>query len=351
MKRALSWLTAMCSSLLPGASLTAGPPLKAARSPYQAVQPVGVSVSSPAPAVGDGEQALAPLLQRLSVLNDLIGRDVQSPQAWRHHLEQAEILIQLAGKEKPPERDDWLRMAASSLCTAAVLSPDGEQSALQRLRQLPSLIACAFPGSAAVSYTALQGVRADHLLAVNKDGDVSATQEHLAAHLLQFAHDYPRSPEAPEVTLEAAQIYASVQKLEDARRCYRDLIQTFPEHALARKAGGALWRMGPSTEPLRLELSLLFPTSESGGQPLDLRELSGKIVVVYFWSSATAQTAEDFQTLKRLTDRYPSRDLEVVYVNLDADPATGRAFLSGRLTAGVHIYQPGGFDGAVVARY
>jgi len=38
-------------------------------------------------------------------------------------------------------------------------------------------------------------------------------------------------------------------------------------------------------------------------------------------------------------------------VNMDAEPAEGRAFLSGRLTAGVHVYQPGGLDGAVAERY
>jgi hypothetical protein len=36
---------------------------------------------------------------------------------------------------------------------------------------------------------------------------------------------------------------------------------------------------------------------------------------------------------------------------MDAEAAEGRAFLAGRLTAGVHLYQSGGLDGAVAERY
>jgi len=74
-------------------------------------------------------------------------------------------------------------------------------------------------------------------------------------------------------------------------------------------------------------------------------------VVVYFWTSTSPRIEEDFAVLKQFTDRYVSRDVEVVYVNLDADAKTGRAFLSGRLTAGTHLYQSGGLDGVVAERY
>ena len=63
--------------------------------------------------------------------------------------------------------------------------------------------------------------------------------------------------------------------------------------------------------------------------------MSGKVAVVYFWSSSSGQVAEDFEALKRLTDRYQDHGLTVVYVNLDSDSAQARAFLAGQLTAGV----------------
>src|SRR5207249_2571082 len=73
--------------------------------------------------------------------------------------------------------------------------------------------------------------------------------------------------------------------------------------------------------------------------------------VVYFWSSSEAQTAEDFATLKLLTDRYQDHGLEVVYVNLDSDPAQAKAFLAGRLTGGVHVFQSGGVNSSLARRY
>ena len=73
-------------------------------------------------------------------------------------------------------------------------------------------------------------------------------------------------------------------------------------------------------------------------------------MLVYFWSSTSADAAEDFDALKQLTDRLAGRGLEVVYVNIDGDPAAAKTFLSGRLMAGTHLYQKGGLDGAIAER-
>ena len=75
----------------------------------------------------------------------------------------------------------------------------------------------------------------------------------------------------------------------------------------------------------------------------------GKLVLVYFWSSTSARAAEDFNALKQVTDRFVGRGLEVVYVNMDGDPAAAKTFLSGRLMAGTHLYQKGGLDGAIAS--
>jgi hypothetical protein len=87
-------------------------------------------------------------------------------------------------------------------------------------------------------------------------------------------------------------------------------------------------------------------------EPLfDLTQLRGKLVVVYFWASTSEQVGEDFATLKRLTDRYRSRGLELVYVNLDDNPTSAEDFLSEQLTAGTHLFARGGLDGPIAESY
>src|SRR5262249_51852374 len=76
----------------------------------------------------------------------------------------------------------------------------------------------------------------------------------------------------------------------------------------------------------------------------------GKLVVVYFWKCC-GETETDLLALKRLTDRYQSRGLDVVYVNLDDDASKARAFLSGKLLNGTHVQQKGGLASETAARF
>jgi TolA-binding protein len=337
MSRALS---ALGSALLLAASALAAPP--AARM----TAPAAGNVS--APNVATPEQELPLLLTRLNELSEFIGRNMQLPQLWRYQLAQGEVLLQIAARSKPEECDGWLRMAVDSYQSAAVLSPDNDTTARQRLVQIVST----YPQSPVSTYAVLQDIRADYLRAVDKAGDKPAVaQRQLRDRLILFAQQFPKAPESPTAVLEVGQISESLGEIDDARRYYRFLAEHCPDHTLARKAGTALWRLGLAGEPMHLKLPFLFTGGNANDQAFDLDQLRDKVAVVYFWSSASAQAEEDFRALKQLTDRYQDRGLQVVYVNMDSDPAQARAFLSGRLTAGVHIFQPGGLESRVAERY
>jgi hypothetical protein len=296
------------------------------------------------------------LLDRVSALSDLINRNSQSPQVWQYLLEQSDVLMQLAAHSRADERDNFLRMAVDCCHGAAVRSPDSDTTASRRLIQLCAQLAHSDAGSPVATYAAMQEIQAEYmrLLAQNPEHPEVA-QDHLRRSLVQFAQDHPGTPEAPKAILDAAQLSVTLGKIEDARRCYRYVIEQFPGQAAARKAGGALWRLGLGGEPVHLELPLLY--SAGAGQdagtdaPFDLAQVRGKVVVVYFWSSSSPHAAEDFQILKTLTDRYQYRGLATVYVNMDTEPVLAREFLSGRLTAGTHVYQRGGLDGPIAERY
>lgn len=341
MRAIWKWLPSLGGSLLMAAGAFASSPYSPAAAPDGAV--------STAPA---DEQQLRPLLDKLTQLSEIIERNNQSPQVWQYHLEQAELLLRLAVQSQEKEREGVLRMAVDGFYSAALLSPREQPVAFERLRQLPQRLAHYFPGNSAVLYAVLQEIQADCMLVLEQSGGDSAKSEkHRCERLLQFARQHPDVPEAAKAVLQAAQAAETLGDADEAGRCYRYLIEHFPNDAAARKAAGALWRLGQDHQPMVLELPLLYASGPSSNSLFNLAELRGRLIIVYFWTSTSASAAEDFQTLKQLTDRYAGRGVGVLFVNMDAEPAQGRAFLSGRLTSGVHLYQAGGLDGPVAERY
>jgi hypothetical protein len=312
-------------------------------------------VPAPDPATGEAvpqDPELTRLLNRLTRLSEEIGKNIDSPQIWRTQLEQADVLMRLAARCSPDERSRWLRMAVDSLYSAAVQSPENEQTAIHRLAQMPGQLAQIPSARDLYTYAALQEIRAAHVRSLTATGaDPAKAQATLASNLLHFAQAYPQAAEAPKAVLEAGQIWESLKNAEEACRCYRCLIEKFSQHALARKAEGCLWRLGLGGASVHLKLPLLYSSEDRPDLCFDIEELRGRVVVVYFWSATYSRSGEEFDALRRLADRYQSRGLAIVYVNLDRDPEPARAFLSGRLTAGEHLYQSGGLDGAVAERY
>ena len=299
-----------------------------------------------APRTVAADQGYELLLARLSELSDYIGRNLQSPQLWRYELAQGDVLVKLAARSKANESDNWLRMAVDSYQSAAVLSPDNDLTAHERLFQ----IVRNFSDRSVSTYAALEELRVDYLRMLGKDGVTAARAQQLLRDLLiHFVQDFPKAPEAPQVVFEVGQISESLGDKDNARRYYRFLAEHSPDHAVARRAGKALSQLGLAGETMHLKLPLLF--AGPGVPAFDVDEVHDKVVVAYFWSSTSAQSDEDFRALKQLTDRYRDHGLEVVYVNLDTDPAQAREFLSGRLMAGVHVFQEGGLDSRLAERY
>lgn len=305
-----------------------------------------------AEAASADEREVQGMLERLSQISKAIAADPQGPNAWRNQIAQADVSLHLAMRSKGKERDDWLKMAVDSLFGAAAQSPQNETSAHQRLSQLPAQIAKACPGSPVWSYAAMQEVRLEHLRAMAAAGDdPSKAQLYLRDRLLRFAQEHPSAAEAPGAVEEAASLSVAMGKKDDAGRCYRYLMERYAGTPVARKAEGAIWRLRTGGETVELKLPRLYPSGDANERPFDLKDLRGKLVLVYFWSSTSPRAEVDLQLIKHLMDRHGSHGLEVVYVNLDKDMVTAQSFMSGRLTVGTHLHAPGGMSGAVAKRY
>lgn len=343
MTRTSRWFPVLCGSVLLAAGAADAAP--------------AVAVSQPAPAQAEQaatspqEQEIQQLLSKLSDLSNQMSKNPQDTQGYKLQLSQADVCLHLAVRSKGKERDDWLKMATDSLFTAAISSPDNDNTARARLSELPAQIERAYPDSKVVTYAALQGVQADYMKLLNKSGDdPTKAQLHLRDGLVRFVQTYPKCDEAPKAVMEAAELSINLGKPEDGRRCYRYLAAAYAGSALGRKAEGMLWRMSEGQESLNLQVPQLYSAGSDTAKPFDMNELRGKVVVVYFWSQNNPKVHSDFEAFKGLTDRYAFRGLEVVYVNLDDDPAKVQMFLSGRLLTGVQLHQRGGLESHVAER-
>jgi TolA-binding protein len=293
------------------------------------------------------------LLQQLTALGETLVREIQSPHVWKLQIQQGDVLLQIAHRSKGAERDHFLRMAMDTYLSAAISSPANEPLAWGRVDQLPGHILQYFPGCNLYSTAALKGLRAQHTRQTQSGQGSSAQNEvALAQRLLSFAQQYPQAPEAPQVIQEAAQIYETQGNKGEAGRCHRLLADQYAGTPVARQARLALRRLGGiDGEIIPLQLPLLYPTSASGNLPYDIQDLHAELIVLVFWSSDSPGLAEEFDAVKRLTDRYHSRGLEVVYVCMDEDANRAREFLSGRVLTGTHVWFKDGLKSAFAERY
>lgn len=327
MTRTFSWLLAIAGPCLIGATVLA---------------------ANPAAVADDGRETQV-LLDRLSKLSEQIVASAQSPHAYRLQLDQGEVLVKLASRTKEG-RDGWLRMAIDSYANAACQAPDAERQAGQWVMQVANYIAQTFPDANLTAYVMYKQVHVDHLRTLARNGgDTTRAHEDLCRKLIAFAESMPTTPEAQKALIEVAEAHEALKKTAEAKATYRALAAKYPGTATEKTARAAIWRLGLEGEVIELKLPQLY--ARPGDPSFNLKDLRGKPVLVYFWSSASEGASEDLQMLREIGDRHARHGLEVLFVNLDATPEVGKEYIANRLTGGTHLHQPGGVEGEVTARY
>jgi hypothetical protein len=302
------------------------------------------------PTADDADRETQQLMDQLKRVGEQILANTQSPNLYRLQLDQGEVLMRLAARSKPEGRDGWLRMAIDSYATAVSQAPENIPNAHEWLGQVSAHVRRSYPTSTVHTYIAYKAVYAGHTRTLVKGGvDAEKAQALLCDRLMAFARANPKAAEAPQAVMEVIEASEAAKRTDAARAGCRYLSATYPNDPLAKKAKATLWRLGLEGEVIDLKLPLLYPNGVTE-DVFDLRTQHGRTTVVYFWSSVTATDA-DFHELREIGDHYRRQGLEVVFVNTDATPQVGRDHLSNKLTGGTHLYQKGGVDGEVTARY
>jgi thiol-disulfide isomerase/thioredoxin len=232
----------------------------------------------------------------------------------------------------PEEQTNYHKQIADSLAGAyqTELFPDGVQLLDALVRE----------GGPVASYAAYRKIMAENALKVEQPGaNQMALQKEFLANLETFLNKYPQSDEAPEALFQLASFNEFNAEEEQARKYYSRLAAQFAQTDPGKKAAGALRRLdlvGKSVELKGAGLS---------GEAVDSSSVArGKLLLLEFWATWADPAKRDLPELVKTYQKYHSKGLEIIGVDLDNDKASLEAFLKDNPLPWSQIFEPGGMD-------
>ena len=265
--------------------------------------------------------------------------------------EQVNTLDRLIAMARPEERDGWYRQLSECLLSAATQSPKNDSRAIDRLAMLRADLDRAAPSSALTSYVAFQQLQLEHAQLVAVPNVATASVQHSWRQLLaNYVNAYPHASETSHSLVELATLCEAAGKDEDARRCYRFMLDNHPDEADLEKAVGALNRLSLTGQEFHLALPLLSEDTLND-EPFDLGSLKGKVVVVYFWAANNEHCLEDIHRLTSIVGNIGNQHCQLVCVNCDADPAQALKMVREQRLNVVQLHQRKGLEGLVSHRF
>jgi hypothetical protein len=84
-------------------------------------------------------------------------------------------------------------------------------------------------------------------------------------------------------------------------------------------------------------MKLTAPLLNDSSKLFDLSSLKGKVIIVHYWASYGDQYVADFATISRIMAA--KKNVELVSINLDADPAKAKEAVAKAKAPGVHLFQ------------
>ena len=94
---------------------------------------------------------------------------------------------------------------------------------------------------------------------------------------------------------------------------YKQIVDDYPDAREARSAGSRLYQFEQIGKPF--ELSFEEATS---GEPIDMSQLRGKVVVIDFWATWCGPCIAEMPHMKKLYAAYKDKGVEFVGISLDA---------------------------------
>lgn len=291
----------------------------------------------PVPPDPETAKATNPELQK--ILEQVSDLDAKAPapeakaETVRYNQQRVILVKQaLARITDAKDRETWTKQLADNLST---LAQAGDADGRQQLVALKDEITKGMPGTNLAGYLTYRVLWTDYAPKLAKGGDeAQKVQKEWMGELAKFVVDYPKADDTPDALHQLAVGSEFAGKDDEARRLYQQLASNFPDNALAAKALGAVKRLELVGKPMDLT------GTTTTGATFDLKSMTGKVVVVYYWASYCEVCTGDFARIKQMLSTHGPKGMELVTVNLDDRPEEAAKYLQNTPMPGAHLVQP-----------
>jgi len=288
-----------------------------------------------------GEQDSEKMQEVLADLEKLDQRLMQASGKEKQQLnkQRASLLQQLVSvATTAAERGQWLRQLADMVSAA---TQDGSfPGGVDYLAKLEARLEKEGQSDDLLGYVQFQRMVAEYYGVTLANPDVEYAKAHAQwlKDLETFVEDHPRNANCAEALRQLASGSEISGESERAVGWYRQILEDYPQSIHAPMAKGAIFRLTSVGRPIRLQ-----GKSVQGGA-VDLARLTGKAVVIHYWTASNNACKADHAVLGNLYKKYGRRGLEIIGVNLDYARKDLLAYLEETRLPWPQLYEEGGFE-------
>lgn len=154
--------------------------------------------------------------------------------------------------------------------------------------------------------------------AISKIGDgKTAMTDELASGGRKLQHEFPGREEPSQLMLTAAFAGDSVS----AARLSADILDRANEGEVKTSTERLVAKLFSKVRPVAMQLTTIDK------EKIDLRKLTGKVVLLHFWSLTTYEAQKQNIAVKNAFDKYHSQGLEVIGITFEPTDALVREFV------------------------
>jgi thiol-disulfide isomerase/thioredoxin len=257
----------------------------------------------------------------------------EQPKLHKKRADLLEIIIEHTTGQQ--EQSVWIRQYADTVSAAAQARayPEGIQR-LEKLLQKLKKEGRDKDLLASVEYPLREASYAISLLP--PDADYPKIQRKWMQDLERFVKDYPSSPQSADAMVQLAISEEFGAKDTEAKAWYTQITREFPGSQQAKMAAGALRRIDCQGKPISIQGKSL------SGQNVSLAGYRGKVTIVQYWATWCDACKKDMETLRGLLEKYGSRRVAVIGVNLDAKRDDAVRYVQQSRVPWEQLHEPGG---------
>ena len=190
----------------------------------------------------------------------------------------------------------------------------GEQDHIDALYEHASLLYQRNPKSKAAVEAGMTLINFARMNAQKFGRDEPKSLEEFARLARQFAKNFPQEErQAIPVLFAAGQSCEFHSLTGEAVQCYATITEQFPESPAAQRVTPIMRRLNLKGKPLQLAGPAI------GGEFLNAEEMTGKPLLVVFWTTQAQPFVRQLPKLQELLGQIDPQRLNVISVNLDDD--------------------------------